>query len=68
MAWAYATHIEHVAARGRAELDVPLYVNAWLDAVNPMTPADKLVAGGAEPGSYPSGGPVPHLAPALAGT
>jgi hypothetical protein len=63
MAWAYATHIEKVAARGKAELGVPLYVNAWLDAVNPMTPADELVAGGAEPGSYPSGGPVPHLLP-----
>lgn len=63
MAWGYATHIEEVAARGRAELDVPLYVNAWLDAVNPMTPADQLVAGGMEPGGYPSGGPVPHLLP-----
>jgi len=63
MAWGYATHIEKVAARGRAELDVPLYVNAWLDAVNPMTPADQLVAGGMEPGGYPSGGPVPHLLP-----
>jgi hypothetical protein len=61
MAWGYATHIEKVAARGRAELNVALYVNAWLDAVNPMTPADQLVAGGMEPGGYPSGGPVPHL-------
>ena len=63
MASAYATHVEHVAARGRAELRVPLFVNAWLDAANPTVPADQLVSGGAEPGSYPSGGPISHLLP-----
>lgn len=30
MASAYATYVEHIAAAGRAQYDVPLFVNAWL--------------------------------------
>ena len=47
MAWAFATYVEYVAARGRAIADVLMYANAWL---GPQP-------GQLEPGQYPSGGP-----------
>ena len=50
MAWHVASFIEKVAAAGRAEYDLPMYANAWL----PGGP-------GFEPGSYPSGGPIPKM-------
>ncbi len=49
MAWNYARYIDQVTAAGKAEYDIPMYVNAWLGAP-PKTP-----------GEYPSGGPVPHV-------
>jgi beta-galactosidase GanA len=49
MAWNYAGYVDHVTAAGKAEYDIPMYVNAWLD-----TP-------GAIPGDYPSGGPLPPV-------
>jgi hypothetical protein len=62
MACGYAAYVEQVAAAGRARLDVPLLVNAWLDGSSVNTgPAD--VAGGRRPGDYPSGGPVIRVAP-----
>ena len=45
-AWHYARYIDHVAAAGRHEYALPMYVNAWLAS---------------EPGTYPSGGPVAHM-------
>ena len=48
MAWHLASHLEAVAAAGRAEYDLPMYANAWL-------------AGTARPGEYPSGGPVSRV-------
>ena len=72
MAHAYAHHIEIVAAAGRAEFEIPLFVNAWLNNPPgvgfPAEPADAeepvvTMAGGAQPGTYPSGGPLPRVAP-----
>lgn len=62
MAWHLASYIDRVAAAGRAQHDVPLYVNAWLNA-DGEGGADN-VAGGKQPGMYPSGGPLPHVAAA----
>lgn len=58
MAWSYAGYVERVAAAGRAEYDLPLFVNAWLNAEVPLPGAP---AGGPQPGDYPSGGPLPHV-------
>ncbi len=49
MAWQYGRFIHAVAARGKAEYDIPMYVNTWLAGDN--TP----------PGEYPSGGPEPRV-------
>ena len=46
MAYHYATAVERIAAAGKAEYPLPLYVNAWLEQY-PWTP-----------GTYPSGGPI----------
>ncbi|GAA1963738.1 hypothetical protein GCM10009776_28060 [Microbacterium deminutum] len=60
MATAYADYIGEVSARGRAIYDIPLFVNAWLDSDIDI-PGFPL-AGGMQPGFYPSGGPLPHVA------
>ncbi|GAA3112260.1 hypothetical protein JOF29_002745 [Kribbella aluminosa] len=62
MACAYAAYVERVAGTGRARLDVPLLVNAWLDG-STVNPGPTGVAGGGRPGDYPSGGPVIRVAP-----
>ena len=49
MAWHYARYTDRVAAAGKAEYPLPMYVNA------------ALVRPGWKPGQYPSGGPLPHL-------
>ena len=49
-AWNYATFVEQVTKAGKAELALPMYVNAWMKA-----PAQT------QPGIYPSGGPEAHL-------
>jgi beta-galactosidase GanA len=49
MAWHYARFMQSVAARGKAEYDIPMYVNTWLPSEN--TP----------PGEYPSGGSQPRV-------
>jgi beta-galactosidase GanA len=49
MAWHYATYVDAVAKVGRAEYDLPMFVNAWLS--NPYQ----------KPGDWPSGGPLPHV-------
>jgi len=48
MAWNYARYIDHVAEAGKAEYGIPMYVNTWL-------------AGQGTPGTWPSGGPLPHV-------
>jgi len=49
MAWSFGRYVETVAAAGRAEYALPLYVNA------------ALIRAGYRPGQYPSAGPLPHL-------
>lgn len=48
MSWCYATYIDHVAAAGKAEYPLPMYVNAALIRPN------------YQPGQYNSGGPLPN--------
>jgi Domain of unknown function (DUF5597)/Beta-galactosidase len=48
MAWNYARYIEAVAARGKQEYALPMYVNC------------QLPAPGERAGEYPSGGPHPY--------
>lgn len=45
MAWHYGRAVERIAAAGKAEYPLPMYVNAWLEQA-PW-----------KPGLYPSGGP-----------
>jgi beta-galactosidase GanA len=49
MAWHYARYVERVAAAGKREYSVPMFVNA------------ALIRPGYTPGQYPSAGPLPHL-------
>ncbi len=48
-AWSIARYVQYVAAAGKAEYSLPMYVNA------------ALIRSGYQPGQYPSGGPLPHL-------
>jgi len=50
MGWNYARYVGAVAAAGKVEYPIPMYVNAWLE--QPFSP---------NPGQYPSGGPQPRL-------
>jgi beta-galactosidase GanA len=50
MAWHFARYVEAVAAAGKKEYPLPMYVNA------------ALIRPGHQPGQYPSAGPLPHLA------
>ncbi|MGD0087173.1 MAG: DUF5597 domain-containing protein [Verrucomicrobiota bacterium] len=50
MAWRYSMYVNKVAAAGKAEYDIPMYVNTWLQ--QPGCP---------RPGEYPSGGPTPQV-------
>ena len=52
-AWAVASYIDRVAAAGKAEYPLPLYLNAWV-----RTPDDLEGEG---PRSYPSGGAVDRM-------
>ena len=61
MAAAYASYTGAVAQAGAREHDVPLFVNAWLDA-DSVLDGPVPVAGGKRPGDYPSGGPVMSVA------
>jgi hypothetical protein len=49
MAWYFAKYTNDVAAAGKREYPLPMYVNAAL--IRPFT----------KPGQYPSAGPLPHL-------
>jgi beta-galactosidase GanA len=46
MAWNYSRYVDHVAAAGKAEYDIPMYANCWLN--DPMD---------SPPGNFPSGCP-----------
>jgi hypothetical protein len=64
MADAFSRYVQFVAAAGRAEYDIPLYMNVALCSEDPSwqdfgyIPAD--IPSGDRPGEYPSGGPVGH--------
>lgn len=47
----YANYVGNVAAAGKEEYPVPMYVNAWIKQPG---------MGGGYPGKYPNGGPIPH--------
>jgi len=49
MAWNYARYVQFVAAAGKAEYPLPMYVNTWL--ASPQS----------SPGEFPSGGPLPEV-------
>ncbi|HEY6948428.1 MAG TPA: DUF5597 domain-containing protein, partial [Gemmatimonadales bacterium] len=49
MAWHFARYTDAVAAAGKKEYPLPMFVNA------------ALVRPGHQPGQYPSAGPLPHL-------
>ncbi len=49
MAWYFARYADQVAAAGKMEYPLPMYVNA------------ALIRPGYAPGQYPSGGPLPQL-------
>jgi beta-galactosidase GanA len=49
MAWHFARYTQAVAAAGKAEYPLPMFVNA------------ALIRPGYQPGQYPSAGPLPHL-------
>jgi len=46
MAWNYASYVNKISAAGKAEYNLPTFVNAWI-----VQPEDT------RPGNYPSGGP-----------
>lgn len=48
MAWNYASYIGYIAAQGKKEYPLPMFVNAWIVQPNDIGPGD-----------YPSGGPEP---------
>jgi beta-galactosidase GanA len=50
MAWQYARYVGKVVEAGKAEYNIPMYVNAWLQQRDH-----------AWPGTYPSGGPLPQV-------
>jgi len=50
MAWNYARFVGKVIEEGKAEYNIPMFANAWLQQPNH-----------AWPGSYPSGGPLPQV-------
>jgi hypothetical protein len=51
MAWNYSGYVGQVAAAGKAEYPLPMYVNTWCS----MPAPDR------GPGTYPSGGPEPQV-------
>lgn len=57
-AYYQAKYIDEIAAAGKREFDIPLYVNVWLD----YPPAELPERQVDQPGiAYPSGGPVQKL-------
>ena len=50
MAWRYSMYVNKVAAAGKAEYDIPMYCNTWLQ--EPQNP---------QPGNFPSGCSEPEV-------
>jgi hypothetical protein len=59
----YAGFVDAVVAAGRAEYELPYFVNTWLDAegIGHEWEALSEASGGQRPGVYPSGGPLPQV-------
>lgn len=59
MAYHYAVYVERVAAKGKAEYELPLFTNAWLSsfAKDPDAKVPVMAGGGEDPGDWPCGGP-----------
>ena len=51
MAWHFGSYVDRIARAGKAQLDVPMFTNAWLG------PQERAPG----PGDYPSGGPVARM-------
>jgi hypothetical protein len=49
MAWYFGAYVQEIVKAGKAVYDIPMYVNAALNAI------------GKQPGAYPSAGPLPHV-------
>ena len=49
MAWYFGKYVEEITSAGKAEYNLPMFVNAALNRPNKL------------PGEYPSAGPLPHL-------
>jgi hypothetical protein len=54
MAWNYGRYVGYVAAAGKAEYPLPMFVNTWLRQGKDK-PGEDI------PGGYPSGGPLPTV-------
>lgn len=50
MAWNYAKYVGEIAKQGKNQYPLPMFANAWIKQSK-----------AAEPGQYPSGGPLPHV-------
>jgi hypothetical protein len=57
-AYHQAKYINEIAAAGKAEFDIPFYINVWIDYPLPMLPQRQVQAPGIV---YPSGGAVQKL-------
>jgi hypothetical protein len=56
-AWSVASYVNQVAAAGKAQFDIPLYCNVWI-----QYPRGYPIRGRLQPGlDYPSGGPVQSM-------
>ncbi|KAH7000452.1 glycoside hydrolase superfamily [Ilyonectria destructans] len=64
MANAFSHFVQQVAAAGRVEYDIPIFVNVALCNEDPSWADDidipDFIPAGDKPGQYPSGGPVGH--------
>jgi beta-galactosidase GanA len=57
----YARYVDAVVAAGRAEYELPYFVNTWLDSPEYSPERSRFAPyGGQIPGNYPSGGPLPQ--------
>jgi hypothetical protein len=61
MAYHYALYLDKIAAAGKREYPLPLYINAWLPKPDDTPQTEGLAAGGHKPGIYPSGGATSNV-------
>ncbi len=54
MAWHYASYLNEIAAEGKKQYALPMFVNCWM----PATPLPNPRPNYTQPGTFPSGGPV----------